>query len=214
LINGFVLNEKRLFLAEKNFNDLIETIEFLKEKAKNELFEGQEQEILTLLAYYSKSLSLLEQYDKDTLSLHKKKIEVYEINYEDASAVIKKIKENLIAKKEASQFFGQENGDKFRAVLGNLYQTFAGNDLYPSLEEKAAHLLYFIIKDHPFSDGNKRIGSFLFIYYLDRNNFLYKKSGEKKINDNALTSLALLVAISDPKEKEKMIKIITNLLSQ
>jgi prophage maintenance system killer protein len=85
--------------------------------------------------------------------------------------------------------------------------------LYPSLEQRAAHLLYFIIKDHPFNDGNKRIGSFLFIYYLDRNNFLYKKSGEKKINDNALASLALLIAISDPKEKDKMIKIITNLLS-
>jgi prophage maintenance system killer protein len=80
------------------------------------------------------------------------------------------------------------------------------------LEEKAAHLLYFIIKDHPFSDGNKRIASFLFIYYLDKNNFLYKKSGERKINDNALTSLALLIAISDPKEKDKMIKIISNLL--
>jgi prophage maintenance system killer protein len=80
------------------------------------------------------------------------------------------------------------------------------------LEEKAAHLLYFIIKDHPFSDGNKRIASFLFIYYLDKNNFLYKKSGERKINDNALTSLALLIAISDPKEKDKMIKVISNLL--
>ena len=212
LIDGFAINPKRLLQVEKNFNELTETIEFLKNKAKHELLGGQEQEILSLLSDYSKSLSLLEQFDKDNLYLRKKEKEKYEINYEDASAVIIKIKEDLIAKKEASQMFGQENGNQFKAILKNIYQTFGGVDLYPSLEEKAAHLLYFIIKDHPFNDGNKRIGSFLFIYYLDRNNFLYKKSGEKKINDNALTALALLIAISDPKEKEKMIKIITNLI--
>ena len=85
--------------------------------------------------------------------------------------------------------------------------------MYPSLEEKAAHLLYFIIKDHPFVDGNKRIASFLFVYYLDKNEYLYQPNGEKKIDDNSLTTLALLVAISHPSEKDKLIKIITNLLS-
>jgi prophage maintenance system killer protein len=212
LVKGYTLNEKRLLSVRNNFNELTETIEFLKNKAKHELLGGQEQEILSLLSDYSKSLSLLEQFDKDKLRLRKKEKEKYEINYEDASTVIKKIKEDLIVKKEASQMFGQENGNQLKAILKNIYQTFGGVDLYPSLEEKAAHLLYFIIKDHPFNDGNKRIGSFLFIYYLDRNNFLYKKSGEKKINDNALTTLALLIAISDPKEKDKMIKMITNLI--
>ena len=85
--------------------------------------------------------------------------------------------------------------------------------MYPSLEVKAAHLLYFIIKDHPLVDGNKRIASFLFVYFLDKNNFLFRKTGEKKINDNALTTLALLIAISDPNDKEKIIKIITNLIA-
>jgi len=85
--------------------------------------------------------------------------------------------------------------------------------LYTNIGKVGRHLLYFIIKDHPFADGNKRIGSFLFIYFLDKNNYLYKESGEKKINDNALTALALLIAVSDPKEKDKLIKIITNLLS-
>ena len=85
--------------------------------------------------------------------------------------------------------------------------------MYPSLEVKAARLLYFIIKDHPFVDGNKRIASFLFVYFLDKNNFLFRKTGEKKINDNALTTLALLIAISDPNDKEKIIKIITNLIA-
>lgn len=212
LVKGYTLNEKRLLSVRNNFNELTETIEFLKNKAKHELLGGQEQEILSLLSDYSKSLSLLEQFDKDKLHLRKKEKEKYEINYEDASTVIKRIKEDLIVKKEASQMFGQENGNQLKAILKNIYQTFGGVDLYPSLEEKAAHLIFFIIKDHPFIDGNKRIGSFLFVYYLDRNNFLYKKSGEKKINDNALTALALLIAISDPKEKEKMIKIITNLI--
>lgn len=213
LVKGYTVNEKRLQSVRKNLVELTETIEYLKEKSKHELLTGQEQELLSLLSDYSKSLSLLEQYDKDKLSLKKKGKEKYEINYEDASQVIKKIKEDLIIKKEASELFGLESGNQFKAILRNLYQTFGGKDLYPSLEEKAAHLLYFIIKDHPFSDGNKRIASFLFVYYLDRNNFLYKKTGERKINDNALTALALLIAISNPEEKEKMIKITTNLLS-
>lgn len=89
------------------------------------------------------------------------------------------MKEELIAKKEATELFGRESGEKFKAIIGNIYQTFGGVGLYPSLEEKSAHLLYFIIKDHPFIDGNKRVGSIMFIYYLNRNNFLYKNSGEK-----------------------------------
>jgi prophage maintenance system killer protein len=213
LVSGYTINEKRLLTAQKNFNELTETIEYLKEKSRHKLLAGQEQEILSLLSSYSKSLSLLEQYDKDKLSLKKKEKEKYKINYNDAYTVIKKIREDLISKKEASYIFGQESGDKFRAILGNIYQTFGSKDLYTSLEEKAAHLLYFIIKDHPFNDGNKRIGSFLFIYYLDRNSYLHKKAGERKINDNALVTLALLIAVSDPKEKEKMIRIITNLLN-
>lgn len=96
--------------------------------------------------------------------------------------------------------------------MGNIYQTFGGKELYSSLEEKAAHLLYFVIKDHPFVDGNKRIASFLFVYFLDKNNNLYRNTSEKKINDNALTALALLIAISNPNEKDKLIKIITNLI--
>ena len=108
--------------------------------------------------------------------------------------------------------FASERGGSFQGIIATIYQTFGGKELYSSLEEKAAHLLYFIIKDHPFVDGNKRIASFLYVYFLDKNNYLYKENGEKKINDNALTALALLIAISDRSEKEKLIKIITNLL--
>ena len=97
-------------------------------------------------------------------------------------------------------------------IIKGLYQTFAKKELYKSVEGKAAHLLYFIIKDHPFVDGNKRVASFLFVYFLDKNNYLYRKNGEKKINDNALTALALLVAESNPKEKDQMVDLIKQLL--
>jgi len=213
LVRGYTINEKRLLQARNQLQELQCAISFLQDKSKNKLLAGQEQEILNLLANYSKTLTLLEQYDKEKLSLIKKAKDRFVLEYETAINVIGKIKIDLISKNEASDLFGQENSDKFKGILGSIYQTFAKKELYPSLEEKAAHLLYFIIKDHPFVDGNKRIASFLFVYFLDKNNFLYRRTGEKKINDNALTTLALLIAMSDPKEKDKLIKIITNLLA-
>ncbi len=172
----------------------------------------QEREILNLLADYSRTLTLLEQYDKDKLVISKKGKGKFILKYEEAKKVIAALKNDLVVKKEASDLFGQEYEGKLQGIIGNIYQTFGGKELYSSLEEKAAHLLYFIIKDHPLADGNKRTASFLFVYFLNKNNFLYRESGEKKINDNALIALALLIAISDPKDKETMIKIITNLL--
>jgi len=212
LLKGYALNERRLFKLRSQFQQLQETISFLQQKSKHPLLSGQEQEILNLLAHYSKTLSLLEQYDKEKLSLVKKTKARFILKYEDAIKIIQKIKEELMAKKQASYLFGQEDKEKLKSILGGIYQTFGKKELYPSLEEKAAHLLYFIIKDHPFVDGNKRIGSFLFIYFLDRNNFLYRKSGEKKINDNALVALSLLIATSAPKDKDILIKIITNII--
>jgi death-on-curing family protein len=213
LFKGYVINEKRLLQAKNQFKELQGTISFLQEKSKHELLAGQEQEIFNLLANYSKTLTLLEQYDKEKLSLIKNTKGKFILKYEEAINVISKIKKDLIARKEASDFFGRENSDKFKGILSNTYQTFDRKELYPSLEEKSANLLYFIIKDHPFVDGNKRIASFLFVYYLDKNDFLYRSTGEKKINNNTLTALAILIAISDPSEKDKLIKIITNLLA-
>lgn len=213
LVKGYTINEKRLLQAKNQIQELQGAISFLQEKSKHELLAGQEQEIFNLLANYSKTLTLLEQYDKEKLSLIKNTKGKFILKYEEAINVISKIKKDLIARKEASDFFGRENSDKFKGILGNIYQTFDRKELYPSLEEKSAHLLYFIIKDHPFVDGNKRIASFLFVYYLDKNDFLYRSTGEKKINNNTLTALAILIAISDPSEKDKLIKIITNLLA-
>jgi len=213
LVKGYTINEKRLLQAKNRLYELQSAISFLREKFKNKLLAGQEQEILNLLANYSKTLTLLEQYDKGKLPLIKKKKGEFVLEYKDAEQIIQEIKKDLIAKKEAGDLFGRESGEKFKAILGNVYQTFGKKELYPSLEEKAAHLLYFGIKDHPFVDGNKRIASFLFIYFLDRNNYLYRVSGERKINDNALTTLSLLIAVSSPKEKDILIRVITNLLS-
>src|SRR3989344_2383950 len=213
LVKGFTINEKRILEAKEKFKELQSSILFLQEKSKHELLAGQEQEILSLLADYSKTLTLLEQYDKEKVSLLKTGKGKFVLDYNKSSEIIKEIKKDLTAKNQAGEIFGQEYEDKFKAILGNILQTFDKKELYPSIEEKASHLLYFIIKDHPFVDGNKRIASFLFVYYLDKNNYLYKDNNEKKINDNALTALSLLIAVSHPQEKDKIVKIITNLLS-
>lgn len=212
LIKGYAINRKRLLQAESRFHELQETIDFLKNKSKHELLTGKEREILDLLANYSKTLTLLEQYDTGTLTTVRKGRGKFVLDYTTTHHIITEVKRDLQSKKETSDLFGQERGDALTGPLGAIHQTFNGKELYPSIEEKAAHLLYFLIKDHPFTDGNKRIGSFLFVYFLDKNYYLYKESGEKKINDNALTALTLLIAISDPKEKDKMIQIITNLV--
>jgi death-on-curing family protein len=212
LVKGYAVNEKRLLEANNKFKELQTTVDFLRQKSKHELLAGQEQEILNLLADYSKTLTLLEQYDKEKVSLSKSGKGKFILDYAMAGKVIEEIKRELMDKKEAGELFGVDSQNKLSGILGNILQTFDKKELYPSIEEKAAHLLYFIIKDHPFVDGNKRIGSFLFVYFLDKNKYLYRENGEKKINDNALTALSLLTAISDPREKDKLVKIITNLI--
>ena len=213
LIKGYTLNENRLLQSHQSLNDLKEAINLLQNTTYNELMLGQGQELLSFLANYAKTLTLLEDYDSGNLLIQKKNKDKFILRYEQIILLIEQLKKELIDKKEASDLFGKENRSNLKGIIGNIYQTFENRELYPSLEEKAAHLLYFIIKDHPFVDGNKRIASFLFVYYLDKNGYLYQANGEKKIDDNSLTTLALLVATSNPREKDKLIKIITNLLS-
>lgn len=212
LIYGYTINEKRLEVANDKFNQLKNTINFLNVKAGMKNLQGQEKEILNLLNSYAKTLTILEQYDKGAIKFSKTKKAEFKISYKICSAVAAELKKELRTRKEAGELFGNERDGTFEGIIKNLYQTFGGQELYKTIEEKSSHLLYLIIKDHPFSDGNKRIGSFLFIYFLDKNNYLYKENGEKKINDNALAALALLVAESNPKEKEQMIALITQLL--
>ncbi len=213
IVRGYAVNQKKLLEEQNKFRELQSAIVFIQEKAQKKQLKGQEKEILNLLADYTKTLSVLEQYDKGKLKQPKGQKAQFVLEFKDCLKIITELKKELINRKEAGDLFGNETGGKFEGIVKNLYQTFGGKELYKTLEEKAAHLLYFTIKDHPFFDGNKRTGSFLFVYFLDRNDYLYRKTGEKKINDNALTALALLIAESAPKDKEVLIKIITNLIA-
>jgi prophage maintenance system killer protein len=212
LIQGYTVNAKRLAEANDKFNQLKNTISFLNNKISAKSLKGQEKEIVNLLNNYAKTLTILEQYDKGTIKTSKTKKAKFKIDYRTCSKIVSELKRELIIKKEAAQIFGNERDKALESIVKNLYQTFGRQELYGTIEEKSSHLLYLIIKDHPFSDGNKRIGSFLFVYFLDKNNYLYRENGEKKINDNALAALALLIAESNPKEKEQMIALITQLL--
>ena len=127
--------------------------------------------------------------------------------------MIHELKTRLIEKWEATELFGNEKDVSFEGILSSIIATFDSDYLYPTIEEQAAHLLYFIIKDHPFNDGNKRIGALLFVWFLEKNRHRFKESGEVKINDNGLVALALLIAQSDPREKEMMIKLVVNLIN-
>ncbi len=213
LLDGYTINQKRLQEANSKFTELQEAVAFLREKSRKSQLKGQESEILGLLADYSKTLSILEQYDSGELKSPKGKKAKFVLKYEKVQNIVVELKKELISKKEAGGLFGNERGGEFEGIIKTIYQTFGGNELYRNIEEKAAHILYLIIKDHPLSDGNKRTASFLFVYFLDKNNYLYRKNGERKINDNALVSLALLIAESDPKEKDTLIKIIVNLIA-
>lgn len=212
LVQGYAINEKRLKEQEHKFNELQQTINFIKEKFSNTELKGQAGELLSIIHQYANSFTLLRDYDEKRIETFKTKSPSFALEYEGTKELIDKFKKELSQKKEAGSLFGQEVGDKFKGIVGAIYQTFGGEDLYSTIEEKAANVLYLIIKDHPFADGNKRVGALLFVYFLDKNNYLFKATGERKINDNTLVALALLIATSNPQEKDIMIKMITNLL--
>lgn len=208
LVKGYTINRQRLAQANDRLDDLQGVVQFLHRKAKHKLLQGQEKEILALLSDYAKTISLLKDFDAGEVAAARGVKGRYQLTYDTAIKVIGAIRKEL----RGGELFGKEYGRALSGIIGNLYQSQRGTDIYPTLEEKAAHLLYFIVKDHPFVDGNKRIASFLFVYLLDRNDYLFKKGGERKINDNALTALTLLVATSSPREKPLLTRIISNLL--
>lgn len=209
LIKGYTINERRL--AEKGLAEMEQAFALLSRTLqRNQLVTDEGKAVLEVVDRYAKSWSLLLKYDEDRLELPKNRHPARRsLDYARTGKSIKALKEDLMGRGEASELFGQERDHYLQGILGNLDQTFGGQDLYASVEEKAAHLLYFVIKDHPFSDGNKRIGSFLFLVFLQENNLL-EQSG---INDNGLVALALLIAENDPKQKDLMIRLIMNLLA-
>ncbi|MBI1781577.1 MAG: virulence protein RhuM/Fic/DOC family protein [Sphingobacteriales bacterium] len=207
LIQGYTVNEKRL-------EQLKQTIQLIHQSGNvGELSTGEAKGLLEIITNYTQSFVLLNQFDSNNLPDEKLNENIsYEIKYKEAVAAIEELKKQLIKKKEASSLFGNRRDESFSGILNTVVQIFGGEYLYKSIEEQAAHLLYFVIKNHPFTDGNKRIGAFLFVWFLEKNKHRFKKSGEVKINDNALVALALLVAQSNPGDKEIMIKLIMNLI--
>ena len=212
LVRGYALNRKRLLEQQDKFKELQQTIEFLQSKSSIPVLQVQAEEILSIIKSYAGAMTLLFQYDKGRVLRYKTRKSRFVLTYDNACSLVEKMRWDLSRKNEATNLFGKEVNNKLMSIIGAVYQTFDKKDLYPTIEEKASNLLYLIIKDHPFVDGNKRIASLLFLYYLNKNAFLFKKNGEPKIPDTTMVALALLIAISEPKEKDIMINIITNLL--
>jgi len=212
IIKGYALNKERL--QQQKLDELNATIELIKSNiANHEITLAESKGFVEIVSNYAKSWALLQGYDEQSLlEVTRQSQERFVLDYEEAKEAIALFKKSLMAKGEATELFGKEKAGEFKGNLLNIYQTFGGVELLPSLEQKAANLLYYVIKGHPFNDGNKRIGAYLFILFLDKNQALYRANGEPKINDNALASLALLVATSLPEQKEIIIKLIMNMI--
>lgn len=206
LVQGFTLNQVRL--ADRGLTEAQQSLDLLARTLSNQaLVSDAGRDVLALIVGYAKTWSLLRQYDEDGLVLPGAcEPSRGALDYSMALAAIAQLKAELMSRGEAGTLFGHERGEAFQGILGGIEQTMFGEPLYRSREEKAAHLLYFIIKDHPFSDGNKRVGSFMFLLYLQQ------ESMEMSINANALTALALLIAESAPSNKDLMIRLVVNLL--
>ena len=212
LIDGYALNKERLH--RQKLAELDQTIRLIKQGLKSQTLSTLEAKgFVEIISNYAKSWALLQGYDEQSLDeVVQTKEQKFILDYDEAKEAIAELKKALIAKGEATELFGQEKADEFKGNLLNIYQSFGGEELLPSVEQKAANLLYYIIKGHPFNDGNKRIGSYLFVLFLHKNGILHKPNGEPKINDNALASLALLVATSAPEQKEIIIRLVMNML--
>jgi death-on-curing family protein len=213
LVRGYALNTQRLQAQQEHIKQLERTLTLFQQNLIEQASLPEARGLVSVIAGYARTFILLNQFDSEQLPLGDFATKIrYEIQPAEAIACIASLKTDLLAKSEASELFGNQKDDSFTGILGNIVQSFGGEFLYPSIEEQAAHLLYFVIKNHPFSDGNKRIGAFLFIWFLQRNQHNLKSDGELKINDNALAAIALLVAQSDPAQKRLMIHLIMNLI--
>ncbi len=213
LTQGYALNEQRLLQHQEQLKKLENTLTLFQQNIIDQANLPEAKGLVRVITDYARTFVLLNQFDSERLPTTDFDEHIrYEIKYDEARSAIEMLKLDLIAKGEATALVGNEKDDSFVGILGAIVQSFGGQFLYPSIEEQAAHLLYFVIKNHPFSDGNKRIGAFLFIWFLQRNQHHLKINGELKINDNALAAIALLVAQSDPKQKELMIHLIMNLI--
>ena len=205
ILKGYSLNKSRLIELKQSIKLIQSTID------SSEQISNQTTEIVKVLTDYALSLDILDGYDHQNLEIKETNSDTkYTIDYDDAKQAI----EELGLRYVASKLFGNEKDNSFKSSISTINQTFRGVELYPSIEEKAANLLYFVVKNHSFSDGNKRIAAWLFVWYLNKNECLYTKSGHKIIENNALASITLMVALSKPEEKDLMIKVIINTINK
>ena len=201
MLKGYAVNQRRLEYLEKTIK-LIDIANRMDER-----LEGSDaKEILKVIGSYSKALNLLDDYDHRTLKKVKGNIDERKITYDDCINIINKLKFN-----QESSLFAVERDKGLEAIIGNIYQTFEGKDVYKSIEEKGANFLYLVVKNHVFADGNKRIAATLFIYFLNFYGILYK-NGNQTIDNNTLAALTLLIAESNPREKEVIIDLVMNFL--
>jgi prophage maintenance system killer protein len=213
LLRGYTLNEQRL--RERGLEEAEQAIDLLANTLRNQsLVTEQGRAVLDVVHHYARAWRLLLEYDEDRLPTSPASpiAPTGELTLDDARAAINDLRVSLTSRSESSDLFGLERSDQLHGILGAIEQTFGGEQLYPTAQARAAHLLYFVIKDHPFADGNKRIGTLLFLEYLRRSGLLLRADGEPRLADNAVVALALLVAESNPKQKELMVRLILNLL--
>jgi prophage maintenance system killer protein len=209
LIEGYTINEKRLKQQEQKYRELKNAVNLIGNVIQIENIPSEAKGLAQVISEYTRALDILDDFDHKRLNKPKgRKKETYKMTYEEARAVIETMKEKF----KDSNIVGQEKDQSFKSSLASIYQSVGGKDAYPTIEEKAAHLLYFVTKNHSFVDGNKRIAAALFICFLRGNKILYRRDGSRIIDDNALIALTLMIAVSNPKEKDIMVKVITNLI--
>jgi len=211
LVAGYTINEKRLKTQQGKIRELQETVRLLGNVALLEGVSDEAKGIVQIIAEYSKALSILDDFDHQRLAAPKgTKQTKYKLTYDEARNII----DQMRLKFKDSALVGQEKDKSFQGSIGAIYQTFDGKDVYATVEEKSAHLLYFVTKNHSFVDGNKRIAAALFVCFLQKSGILLDKNGGKRIDDNALVALTLMIAASKPSEKDIMIKVVLNLLNE
>lgn len=210
LIKGFAVNEK---LRREQLSDLRQLVQIVGRTVQSKALESADetQAVFDVVLDYTYALDTLDNYDYERLTVKETTPEErFRATYENAMQTISALREKF----GGSTLFGNEKDDSFKSSIGQIYQTFGGTDLYPSVEEKAAMLLYLVTKNHSFSDGNKRIAATLFLWFLNNNGILYREDGTKRIADNTLVALTLMIAESRTEEKDTMVKVVVNLINQ
>lgn len=209
LIKGYAVDKRRL----DNYDELKDIVRLMSRAItiQNKVSDGEYSGLFNVITDYVYALDTLDRYDYQTLQIDKTtREEPFHATYENAMEAINALK----VKFGGSQWFANEKDDSFKSSIGQIYQSFGGEDLYPSVEEKAAMLLYLVVKNHSFSDGNKRIAAMLFLWFMEKNGILYSTDGRKRIADNTLVALTLMIAESRTEEKDVMVKVVVNLINK